>query len=308
MKTTTPMLCSLIAAFATANAQDEPSATPALTPVAPLVPEAPPAPPVPPQPPAGMPGIAHMGGGSGTTSIQGAAGGAPAIEVPAIRVEQIVEPIRWQYMNSDFAAPGVINRKAPVAFFGVSASPPPSELAPHLPIDEDTGLVIEFISKDSPAEKAGLQERDVLAKLDEQILIHPRQLAVLLANHKDGDQVKITYVRKGQLHEANAVLATQEPKKTVDLFRSTSDEAPKADVFIYGDSGSPLKTFYRRVHKAKIDENGNKIDLVEDPTSGPGVPGTQAIRETLDGEKAELQEIRKLLEDLSKRLEEGAKE
>lgn len=300
MKTKTPMLCTLLAALTAASAQD---AIPGGgTPPPPAPPVAPAPQPMP--PPVGMPGMAAGGGAVrfGATNL------APAIEVPAVRAEQIAEPIRWQYrVNGDFSAAG-LDRKGPVAFLGVSASPPPSELAPHLPIDEDTGLVVEFISKDSPAEKAGLQQRDVLAKLDDQVLIHPRQLAVLVANHKEGEQVKITFVRKGQLQEANVVLGKQEPKKTVDLFHSTSEAAPSADVVIYGDSESPLKTFYRRVYKAGAD--GANVAVAE-ADSIPGAPGGVLNVDpsaVLGDEKAELQAIRKMLEDLTQRLEEKSKE
>lgn len=304
MKTNTPMLCSLLAALATASAQDTPPvAAPSVsaTPVAPQMPVPPTPPPV-----AGIPGAPAPG----ITYFRGRSGAAPAIEVPALRVEQIAEPVRWNYqMQGDFSEYPLANRKGPVTFLGVNASPPPSELAPHLPIEEDTGLVIEFLSKDSPAAKAGLQERDVLAKLDDQILIHPRQLAVLVANHKEGDQVKITYVRKGQLQETTALLGKQEPKVHMDYYKTynAAMEGAAADVTIHGQPGSPLKTFVRRIKMASGD-GGQTLEITGDPEAVPGGPGTAAdvAPGNPDDAKAELQAIRKMLEDLNKRLEEKA--
>ena len=294
MKTMTPMLCSLLAAIATAGAQNTPPPVP-VPPVAPL----------PPTPAAGMPPAADPAAMPPRIRIQA----APAIEVPALRAEQIAEPVRWKYrFDGDLSEFPLANRKAPVTFLGVSASPPPSELAPHLPIDEDTGLVVEFLAKDGPAAKAGLQERDVLAKLDDQILIHPRQLAVLVANHKEGDKVKFIYVRKGQLQEATATLAKQDPKPAVELHSSVREGQGSADVFFYGNPGSPLKTFVRRLQSTSGESGGAAVGIVEGaaPTAGAAA-FTEAYDQVLGEQKdtkAELDAIRKMLEDLTKRLEE----
>lgn len=272
MKTNITMLCSLLAAIAAAAAQDAPPAP--NPPVAPV-------PPVPPAPPFARPAA------------------ATTIEVPALRAEQIADPVRWAYrMAGDLSEFPLPDRRGPVTFLGVNASPPPGELAPHLPIQEDTGLVIEFLTKDGPAAKAGLQERDVLAKLDDQILIHPRQLAVLVANHKEGDQVKITYVRKGKLQETTAVLGKHEPKPSAGLLGLVKD-GPVADVLIQGQPGSPLKTFVRRIH---MGDQGQAVEITGAPEPLPGVPGA-APAPPPDGDKAELQAIRKMLEDLTRRLE-----
>ncbi len=50
---------------------------------------------------------------------------------------------------------------------------------------------------DSPA-AATLKKNDVLTKLDDQLLIEQRQLSVLIRNHKDGDEVTLTYIRGGK--------------------------------------------------------------------------------------------------------------
>ena len=220
-----------------------------------------------------------------------------------MRVEQIADPVRWTYrMAGDLSDFPLADRKGPVTFLGVNASPPPSELAPHLPIDEDTGLVIEFLAKEGPAAKAGLQERDVLAKLDDQILIHPRQLAVLVANHKDGDQVKVTYVRKGQLQETNVVLGKQGPKDRTDVLGMIKG-GTKADVTIHGQPGSPLKTFVRRIQMSSGEE-GQTVEIAGDPASIPGMPGTPPpTPQPQEDDKAELQAIRKMLEEISRQLE-----
>lgn len=292
MKTTTPVLYSMLAAIAAAGAQDAP---PAPTP--------PNAPPPPPSPAITIHGAA-AGASAGSPAAEFSRAYAGLIEVPAVRAEQIAEPVRWNFRTAgDLSEFPLADRKGPVTYLGVSASPPPSELAPHLPIDEDTGLVIEFLAKDGPAAQAGLLERDVLAKLDDQILIHPRQLAVLVANHKEGDKVKISYVRKGQLQEATAVLAKKEQPKPLEL-RSEIREGANPDVMFYGQAGSPLKTFVRRIQLNSGDAGAGTIEMGEIANAIPGVPGAEPAPAPATDAKAELEAIRKMLEDLTKRLEE----
>lgn len=97
-------------------------------------------------------------------------------------------------------------RTGPVTFLGVATMEVPKEVSAQLPLMADTGLIIRAVAPDSPAAKAGLQDSDVLSKFDDQILITQRQLAVLIANHKEGDAVKLAYFRKGQQMETTASL------------------------------------------------------------------------------------------------------
>ncbi len=92
-------------------------------------------------------------------------------------------------------------------WLGVATEPVGTDVAAQVPVPAHTGLVVRQVMAGSPAAAAGLQELDVLAKLDDQILITPRQLSVLIGNLKAGDSVKLSYFRKGQPAQAIATLA-----------------------------------------------------------------------------------------------------
>lgn len=108
--------------------------------------------------------------------------------------------------------PFLFNERPPVrtgmvTWLGVATMEVPREVSAQLPLlPQETGLLIGAVAPDSPAAKCGLAESDVLTKLDDQILVTQRQLAVLIANHKDGDAVKLTYFRQGQQMETTATL------------------------------------------------------------------------------------------------------
>lgn len=98
------------------------------------------------------------------------------------------------------------------AFLGVEVSPVPAALGAQLSLPRGTGLVVGHVAPKSAA--AGvLQEHDILLKLDDQILIEPRQLAVLIRNHQEGDEVAVTYLRGGQRSTTKVKLGSHEVPK-----------------------------------------------------------------------------------------------
>lgn len=99
-----------------------------------------------------------------------------------------------------------------VAFLGVEVSPVPAVLGAQLGLARGTGLVVGHVAPQSPA-AAVLQQHDVLLMLDDQILIEPHQLSVLVRNHKEGDEVGLTYLRGGQKATMRVKLGVQEVPK-----------------------------------------------------------------------------------------------
>ena len=137
-----------------------------------------------------------------------------------------------------------IAQTGPVTFLGVGPRPLPEAVAAQLPIDKGTGLLVETVLPDSPAAQAGLQVNDVLARLDDQILTNPEQLQTLVRAKKSGDEVKLTYFRKGQQATATAKLSSKE-WKAADAERhhlQLGDSALKLDDLIESmkNGGSPL--------------------------------------------------------------------
>jgi hypothetical protein len=106
--------------------------------------------------------------------------------------------------------------KETVAFLGVETDSAPGVIAAQLNLPRGTGLVVRHVVPDSPA-AAVLQENDVLTKLDDQILIDAHQLAVLIRNHKEGDEVRLTYLRAGKEATATVKLTQHEVPKMARL-------------------------------------------------------------------------------------------
>ena len=109
-----------------------------------------------------------------------------------------------------------VSEEKPGAWFGVAISEASEALASQLKLDPGVGLLVNYVTTNSPAATAGLKENDVLVEFDGQKLVHPAQLRKLVAVRKDGDSVKITYYRGGEKKSAQVKLGTA-PART-DLF------------------------------------------------------------------------------------------
>jgi serine protease Do len=116
------------------------------------------------------------------------------------------------------------------AFLGVETAPVSETLTDQLNLPMGIGLVVLHIATDSPA-AASLKAHDILLKLDDQQLVDSLQLAVLIRNHKEGDEVTLTYLRGGKEATAKATLVIRQvPKLSMDSAGATGghhDLAPE---------------------------------------------------------------------------------
>jgi macrodomain Ter protein organizer (MatP/YcbG family) len=97
-----------------------------------------------------------------------------------------------------------------VTWLGVAAEPVGDDLRAQLPLQPGEGLAVRHVAPDGPAAKAGLEEHDILTRLDEQILVSGEQLSTLVKMHKPGDSVKLTYLHKGEKKDVTVSLIEHE--------------------------------------------------------------------------------------------------
>ncbi len=128
-----------------------------------------------------------------------------------------------------------------VAYLGVSAAPIDPALAAHVDLPEGVGLVVNFVDEHSPAADAGIRRHDILHKLDDQMLINPDQLRVLVRSKKPGQRVELKLIRKGESitvdTELGDHLAPQRPLPGRSTGRPMPPEAGPTD--LYGPGSDP---------------------------------------------------------------------
>lgn len=110
------------------------------------------------------------------------------------------DPVSLNFDN--FFNPKNSNEK--VTFLGVSTA-----------ADKD-GALIEDVTDDSPAQKAGLQKGDIITKVGSEAIATPDDLSKAIRAMNANDVVKISYLRNGKKKSTKATLA--ERKSSAQVF------------------------------------------------------------------------------------------
>lgn len=82
-------------------------------------------------------------------------------------------------------------------WLGISTHPLDPALSEHLEIPEGFGIQVVEVMPDSPADAAGLRGNDILLRFEDQRLISPEHLSLLVRTKKSGEKVALTLIRKG---------------------------------------------------------------------------------------------------------------
>jgi len=85
--------------------------------------------------------------------------------------------------------------RAPDRYIGVSVQEINPELAEYFGVEEGTGLLINRITKDSPADEAGLKVGDVIIQADGSVIDDPDVLFRLIQAKEEGDALEIKIIR-----------------------------------------------------------------------------------------------------------------
>ena len=88
--------------------------------------------------------------------------------------------------------------KEPVTFLGVQTSDVPRVLSEQMNLPKGFGVVVDYVVPDAPAAAAGVQQSDIIRRLNDQQIINPDQLGKLVRSFPEGTSVELTLMRKGQ--------------------------------------------------------------------------------------------------------------
>lgn len=110
------------------------------------------------------------------------------------------------------------NRSEPMkgsrTWLGIMTASVPDSLRDHLEIEGGVGIQIHQVVDDSPATKAGLRNHDILMQFNDQILISPEHLSILVRREKPGTKAELTLIRAGEMATVNVTLGESENVST----------------------------------------------------------------------------------------------
>ena len=91
-------------------------------------------------------------------------------------------------------------------YIGISYLPIDAQVAAYYNLSVTSGVLVQQVQPNSPADKAGIVAGDIITKLDGQAVGTDNPLAGVLMTHKVGDTVSLTYIRNGQTSTVNVTL------------------------------------------------------------------------------------------------------
>ena len=112
----------------------------------------------------------------------------------------LVQPTVAQLIDS-----GKVDR----AYLGVGTVDVTDSIAKNFDLPVSKGLAVTIVGRGTPADAAGLQENDVIVKVDGQEVDNSGTLLALLANHRGGDTVSIEYYRGSELNIVSVTLSSR---------------------------------------------------------------------------------------------------
>jgi len=120
------------------------------------------------------------------------------------------------------------NKKVIRGWLGVSIQALTPDMKKHFGLKEDRGVVINQIFENSPAEKAGLKEEDIILQYNGKDITDPTQLKNLVANTPPGKEVELKVFRDGKVFSVKVTI--EEPPQEVVAARGEYENALKGVV------------------------------------------------------------------------------
>jgi C-terminal processing protease CtpA/Prc len=99
---------------------------------------------------------------------------------------------------------------------GISIQNLTNALKEALNYDRDVGVLVNDVEEDSPAQRAGIQEGDIIIEYNGEKIVNTRSLTRNVRASQPGDEVDILVVRKGRERHLMATIGETSKKKETD--------------------------------------------------------------------------------------------
>ncbi len=107
-----------------------------------------------------------------------------------------------QKVAQDLMTYGEVQR----ALLGVTIGEVDASMIKDLGLDKPQGVVVAAVSDGGAAKEAGVKEKDVITKIDDEDINSVSELQSRVAQHRPGDSIKLTIIRSGKTIELVATL------------------------------------------------------------------------------------------------------
>jgi serine protease Do len=142
-------------------------------------------------------------------------------------------------------------------WLGVKVRSITDDIAESLGVQENVGALVESVTKDGPAAKAGILDGDIITRFDGKEISTSRGLPKVVARTADGKMVDIELLRKGK---------KQTIKVAVGRLKEDDDKKAKADAQDSKKPEAPKKVEEPAAKQVELALPGVKLALLDDTT------------------------------------------
>lgn len=133
-------------------------------------------------------------------------------------------------------------------------------IAEGLGLGDVRGALVSRVVKNSPAEKAGIKEGDVITKFDGQEVINSNKLPKMVGEADINKKVKVEIFRDGKLKELHVVLEKPIEEENLEQHDESSEASAKT---ILGMTFKDITQQHRKAYNLAAEEKGIVITSVE---------------------------------------------
>lgn len=132
------------------------------------------------------------------------------------------------------------------------------ELSEYFGLIEGAGLLVSKVTKESPAEKAGLKVGDVIVKADGERVESVRELSELIQDKEKGEKIEIEFLRDKKKRTVKVEIEKEEESRYFDLSNNWEDYVDSWDKYSEG-----LKKQYNKLqdyYQGDLKKNMQKLN------------------------------------------------
>ncbi|HTV41146.1 MAG TPA: DegQ family serine endoprotease [Candidatus Sulfotelmatobacter sp.] len=156
-------------------------------------------------------------------------------------------------------------------YLGVAIQDVTPELAPQFDVKDNKGAIVSEVVADSPADKAGIKDGDVIVKFNGDEIADSRQLQLDVADAKPGSDVPVQVLRNG---DEKTLDVTIKPQPGTEQLADSGSQNNSDNGTLNGVTVTDLNSQARAQFNIPDDVKGALITQV-DPTSASAQAGLQ---------------------------------
>ena len=163
----------------------------------------------------------------------------------------------------------------PRAFLGVHVVSVPEEVRAQTSLEEDAGLMVDFIMEHTPAEAAGIKRFDILTNIADQKLLSSAQFNSLIKSCKVGETITLGILRQGKPISLQATLVEAPPQEMNplaiasggnDLLSATDEERKLLNKLLNQAGKAPMGegkiTRSNAANLSMVDKDGSSVEII----------------------------------------------